>query len=320
MYELRKLRHQHRPVSEFSRKQQLEELLDSRRRRRAPLQEGNHAAENSATPTPHCEREAEESGNVAERARQFASQPAAAEPQSLMPEGVRLEVRGVIERRRVSEVLQGPLMNEMERVLREGLERHRRRQQRRPRPRPRAQHAHGQGSRASLLDAIRNGRQARGHAQQFGSSNSHRRVRFAPPENGQYPVPRRDQSRIIERVRQSPALNSLGPETRDRIVAEIGHLVQQQLVTSALSGEFRGVLELHIQVYAVTLTHQSQFPLMSSLMAICRRGLRGLAKARVLMSFCNQWSAVVDTVPPMQEPGIHKLMVLEIIFDLSYSF
>jgi hypothetical protein len=52
----------------------------------------------------------------------------------------------------------------------------------------------------------------------------------------------------VERLRQSPALNSLGEEARDEIVAEVGSLVSQQLVTSALAGDFRGILELHIQV------------------------------------------------------------------------
>ena len=54
----------------------------------------------------------------------------------------------------------------------------------------------------------------------------------------------RDQSEIMSTLRQSPALNSLDPESRNEIFAEVGNLVQQQLVSSALSGEFRGVLEI----------------------------------------------------------------------------
>ncbi len=69
-----------------------------------------------------------------------------------------------------------------------------------------------------------------------------------PNPDGRYAVPPRDQSGIVQRLRQSPALNSLGVEARDEIVAEVGSLVSQQLVTTALAGEFRGVLELHIQV------------------------------------------------------------------------
>lgn len=232
MFELRKLRHQHRPVSEFCSRQHLETFLSelSKRSKRPP------------PPHPDAAAGSPLENNVAERARQFASQPQAATPQSLMPEAVRLEVRGLFERRRVSEVLQGPLQQEMERVLGEGLERRRRGRQQRRRARGNSG-GHGGGA-GGLLGAIRNGRQ-RG---QNLSQPSRRRVRFVPPEDGRYPMPRRDQSQIVEQLRSSPALNSLDAGARDRIVTEVTHLVQQQMVTSALSGEFRGVLELHIQV------------------------------------------------------------------------
>jgi len=229
MFELRKLRHQHRPVSEFCSRQHLETFLTelSKRSKRPP------------PPQPDAAAGSPLENNVAERARQFASQPQAATPQSLMPEAVRLEVRGLFERRRVSEVLQGPLQQEMERVLSEGLEQRRRGRQQRRRAR-----GNSGGGAGGLLGAIRNGRQ-RG---QNLSQPSRRRVRFVPPEDGRYPMPRRDQSQIVEQLRSSPALNSLDAGARDRIVTEVTHLVQQQMVTSALSGEFRGVLELHIQV------------------------------------------------------------------------
>ena len=57
-----------------------------------------------------------------------------------------------------------------------------------------------------------------------------RHVQFAPAlpvpnADGRYPVPRRDQSIIVDCLRQSPALNSLGEEARDEIVAEVSGLV-----------------------------------------------------------------------------------------------
>lgn len=254
MYELRKLKLQHRPVSEFCNKQHLEQFFSQRCSRQQSVPQPTASAGAAALENAH-----QSQGNVAERTRQFDSQAQAAPVprERLMPEAVQVEVQAVFERQRVSEVLQGPMQQEMERVLQEGLERRRRRQQRRPRHGSRA-HSHGEhGPRSQLLASIRGGsrRSSSRRAQaQAGGARVRSRVRFVPPENGQYPVPRRDQSRIVERVRQSPALNSLGPEARDRVVAEIGHLVQQQLVSSALSGEFRGVMELHIQVYCLCLT------------------------------------------------------------------
>ena len=240
MYELRKLKLQHRPVSKFCDKQHLEHFFGERRKRSPPTSGASATNDENISP------------NVAERARQFDSRSGATtDPQSLMPEGVRLEVRGLFESRRVSGILQSPAIHEeIERSLREGLERRRRRQRGRGRNHSRDHH-HDQGARGGLLAAIRNGRSSRGSPS--AGRRNHARVRFAPPENGQYPVPRRDQSRIVEQVRQSPALNSLDPEERDRVVAEIGHLVQQQLVSSALAGEFRGVLEFHIQVTSLLI-------------------------------------------------------------------
>ena len=61
-------------------------------------------------------------------------------------------------------------------------------------------------------------------------------------------IPRRDQTQIISQLRTSPALNRMDPEQRDELISEISNLVQRRLVTTTLSGELRGVLELHIQV------------------------------------------------------------------------
>ena len=92
------------------------------------------------------------------------------------------------------------------------------------------------------MAAVRSGARSRG-------ASYHRRVRHArPPMDGSYPIPRRNQARILDHLRRSPALNSLDQGAREEIVSEVSNLVHQQLVTSALSGEFRGVLELHIQV------------------------------------------------------------------------
>ena len=61
-------------------------------------------------------------------------------------------------------------------------------------------------------------------------------------------MPHRDQTQIISQLRTSPALNRMDPEQRDELISEISNLVQRRLVTTTLSGELRGVLELHIQV------------------------------------------------------------------------
>ena len=296
MYELRKLKLQHRPVSEFCNKQQLEQFFSQRCSRQLPLvsqpQPTANAVAGTCTATPigvSNEEHTQSQGNVAERTRQFDSQAQAVPvpPQRLRPEAVQVEVQAVFERQMVSEVLQGPLQQEMERVLQEGLERRRSRQQRRPRHRSRAHdHSeHGGRSPAVICSGGRRPSSRRVQAQ-AGGARVRSRIRFVPPENGQYPVPRRDQSRIVERVRQSPALNSLGPETRDMIVAEIGHLVQQQMVTSALSGEFRGVMELHIQVYSYCPTlhccYINAYINCRFLLSACRREPIGSTKAKIL--------------------------------------
>lgn len=248
MFELRKLRLQQRPVSEFCSKQQLERFLTQRNQR----PQGASGATVSDKPT----------NLVAEQARRFADRPQAADPQSLMPEGIRVEVRGLFERRRVSEVLQNPeIQGQLESALREDIARRQRRLQRRVgrRTQARAQHEPDTrgGVEGALLAAMRRGRVRAGTGRRVNPRPTGHHQRRAPPSgqgSRQYPPPpRRDQSQIVEQVRQSPALNSLNPQERDRVVAEIGHLVQQQLVSTALAGEFRGVLELHIQVLEVTV-------------------------------------------------------------------
>ncbi len=212
MYELRRLQHQQRPVSEFDSKQKLEEFFCKR------------------LPPPQLDAQeaAADAASISNRAKQLES--TASKPKDFMPEGIRLEVRGLFDQRRVTETLEGPLREEIDQTLREGLER------RQIRGRNRRSRANGSRHHNTTELTARQARQGRRH------------VRFNPPENGEYPIPQRDQTQIVDNLLQSPALNSLNPEAREEIVSEVRSLVQQQLVTSALSGEFRGVLELNIQV------------------------------------------------------------------------
>ena len=218
MYELRKLKHEHKPVSDFEGKKLLEEHF-----LRFSTKKGTSSASAVAE---------DESGAVLNRAKQLNA--AAGNARTLMPDAIRLEISGLFERRRVSEILHTPeLVHGLERAVQDGAERRDRRPARRPRPQAGAQ---------------------RSHHHVRPQTRPHVRGRARLPLNGQYSTPTRDQSQILEQVRSSPALNSLGPEARDRVVTEIGSLVQQQLVSSALTGEFRGVLELHIQVCLSTVT------------------------------------------------------------------
>lgn len=217
MYELRKLKHQHKPVSDFEGKKLLEEHFQ-----RFSIKKSPPSASVDGT-----------GGDVSNRTKHFRdTEVAGRNARAPMPDAIRLEISGLFERRRVSEVLQSPeLVQGIERAVRDGAERHTRRPARRPRPQPAEPGTHH-------------------HVRSQSRQRVRARARPLPP-NGQYPTPSRDQTRILEQVRSSPALNSLGPEARDRVVAEIGGLVQQQLVSSALTGEFRGVLELHIQVSVI---------------------------------------------------------------------
>ena len=163
-----------------------------------------------------------------------------------MPSSVRLEIRGLIERQQVSEFLNSAHASAIERTLQEGLERRHMRQQRR-----RILSLPGQArqsGRGRQLEELRADPQTQDRAENEISTLATRQ-----PENGQYRMPQRDQSSILRQLQESPALNTLQPGERDRVLSEVDHLVQQHLVTSALSGEFRGVLELHIQVSAPIL-------------------------------------------------------------------
>ena len=244
MFELRKLKHHQKPVSEFSSKQQLEQILVTKCKLPPPNDQAMGAS-------PEINGASGGNSLTHSRVKEFDSIAQAVQtqsPQDLRPESIQLEIRGLFERRVVTGMLQSPVQAELERVVLEQQQRQRRPRRRRARPPPQSQQREAQGARAAgrLMAAIRSGSRSRGASYQ-------RRARaFRPPADGNYPMPRRDQSRILDHLRQSPALNSLDQEAREEIVSEVSNLVHQQLVTSALSGEFRGVLEFHIQVYNVS--------------------------------------------------------------------
>ena len=186
------------------------------------------------------------------RVRQFQSITSASDSgdadsaQEHMPSFIRLEIRGLIERQRVSEMLNSAHADEIGRTLNDALERRERQMQQRRRALPQSRPApQGRSSNSEPHDG-------RGHSALGGAAVVNMRP-MRQPENGQqYPVPQRDQSSILFHLRESPALGYLQPAERDRIVNEVDNLVQQHLVTSTLSGELRGVLELHIQVRRIT--------------------------------------------------------------------
>ena len=235
MFELRKLKHHQRPVSEFSSRQQLEKILLTK------------CKPETATPgdAESAIKDTGASSLTHSRVKEFDSRAQAVQeqsPENLRPESVQLEIRGLFERRVVTGLLQSPIQAELERVIQEQQEGQRRPRRRRARP-PSTRQGDARGAVGRVMAAVRSGARSRG-------ASHHRRARnFQPPADGNYPVPRRDQTRILDHLRQSPVLNSLDQEAREEIVSEVSNLVQQQLVTSALSGEFRGVLEFHIQVY-----------------------------------------------------------------------
>lgn len=230
VYELRKLRHQHKPVSEFDSKRILEEVYE---KRRLPVFSASPPEAVALSEDPHSE--------VGKRVKQLSfitqENAAAASPQQHMPPSVRLEIRGLIERQQVSGFLNSSHASDIDRALQEGLERRHRRHQRRQ-----AHPGQVQGGRERRLGEIRS---------RFTDRENQPSALMPPPRqlrNSQHQLPRRDQSSIVSQLQGSPALNSLQPAERDRVLTEVNQLVQQHLVTSALSGEFRGVLELHIQV------------------------------------------------------------------------
>lgn len=273
MFELRRLSLQQRPVSEFGGKRTLEEHFSKRPQlaKGTPQQQMKNGPESSSIESA-SEEPQESSGQprseelvevmpVASTSinEQLAASEAEGEeqqpsPENLRPEEIRNDMQTLQELRVVQGILQGPIHEQIDQSLREVLAQERQPGHRRSRPRPRPHPARAEESEEGgdemnqnpmgrlLAAASRRQRGARG-----------RRVRFrsqlpTPNSDGRYSVPRRDQGIIVERLRQSPTLNSLGEEDRDEIVAEVGNLVSQQLVTSALAGEFRGILELHIQV------------------------------------------------------------------------
>lgn len=255
VFELRRLSHQQRPVSEFGSKQTL--LQHFANRPQPP------ALALAILATPHAEdgaNAAEAEGeepvmDVSARVQQL--QPRGEEGEVLRPEEILQDMQILQELRVVNAILQGPVHEEIDQALREGMnQRQARRRPRPPRPPPRRVQAHEGGGEegGDEMNQPPVGRLLAANGRSRRQRSSHgRRVRFRPQiptpnTDGRYPVPARDQSMIVQRLRQSPALNSLGDEARDEIVAEVGGLVSQHLVTSALSGEFRGTLELLIQV------------------------------------------------------------------------
>lgn len=147
----------------------------------------------------------------AERERQTL-QLRSGEAECALPSDVYAELARLVQSGRVSDVLGSAVRRQaLEISLAENLERHRARRQ-----------------------------PARRQA-------AHRDVRPRPQPRERYPVPSRDQSRIISQLRDSPGLRRLNPEQRDAILAEVGSLVQRGIVRRTLGGDLRGHLELHIQ-------------------------------------------------------------------------
>lgn len=265
MFELRKLTHHQHPVSAFDSKQTLEEFLSSRQPpppKSAAVGPPQHDHSHPSAPAEAATLPCAAQETVSDRIQQYVPslEP---NPQNLMPDEVRLEMQNLMERQIVHEVLQGPVHEEIDRTLREGMEQRQARRRPRPRPRPRLHVPQaedgdeggdemGRGPARPVGRLLSSSRSTGRRGRASGSSHN-RHVRFVPQiptpnAEGRYPLPRRNQGAIVDQLRQSPALNHLEDETRDEIVAEVSSLVSQQLVTSALSGEFRGVLELHIQV------------------------------------------------------------------------
>lgn len=235
MFELRKLKHHQRPVSEFSGKQQLDQILLAKCK--------------GATSCQETANDAQASNLTQSRVKEFDSRAQATQsqrPQDLMPESIQVEIRGLFARHVVTGMLQSPMQAELERVVEEQRQQQRRPRRRRAQPPQQARHQLETGGAGRVMAAVRNGARSRRFA-----SYRRRAHTYQPPADGHHPMPRRDQARIVDHLRQSPALNSLDQEAREEIVSEVSNLVHQQLVTSALSGEFRGVLEFHIQVTTI---------------------------------------------------------------------
>ncbi len=254
MFELRKLAYQQRPVSEFGGKLTLEQHLANRPQPTsqppAPAPHGDGAETRAAVRYPaRFEGEKPSSLNVSTRVQQL--EPSREESETQRPEEIQQDMHALLELRVVNAILQGPVHEEIDQSLREGMDRNRSHQ--RPRMHSRPPHADGGEEGGDEMNPAPIGRLL-GRSRRLRGGHG-RRVRFRPQiptpnADGRYSVPRRDQNAIVECLRQSPALNSLGEEARDEIVAEVGGLVSQHLVSSALGGNFRGTLELLIQVSA----------------------------------------------------------------------
>lgn len=192
--------------------------------------------------------------NFSEQAQQLRPETEAKMQESFRPSNITLEMQNLTEQRIVNVLLQ-EVGEDIERTLRENMEQQRSRQHQRPRAQQSRRREDGDegGDEMSHTPAPPAGRLLSAGAHNRRHRGSSRRARFRPQPptpnaDGRYPIPRRDQSSIVSQLRQSSTLNSLGEEVRDEVVAEVSNLVSQQLVTSALSGEFRGILEVHIQV------------------------------------------------------------------------
>lgn len=214
MYELRKMKHE-KPVTNT--KENTKKLLE-----KLVLQKDARLTRSAGKKKRKLDKKFEQS---AELCRQ--------ESDSFKPEEVLQEVRGLLEKQRVTEFLQNEIERQhLEQVLVEAIERRQNEQQRRSQRRH-VRFASNESAAASSSPTVSR-----------NSAPSHNQGR-----QQHYCMPRRDQTQIISQLRTSPALNRMDPEQRDELISEISNLVQRRLVTTTLSGELRGVLELHIQVY-----------------------------------------------------------------------
>ena len=217
MYELRKMKHE-KPVTKT--KENTKKLLE-----KLALQKDVRVARSAGKKKKKLAKKFEQSAAAAELTRQ--------ESDSFKPEEVLQEVRGLLEQQRVTEFLQNEIERQhLEQVLMETIECRQNEQQRR------SQRRHVRFANNESVAA------APGSIFSRNSVPSHDQGR-----QQHYRIPRRDQAQIISQLRTSPALNRMDPEQRDELISEISNLVQRRLVTTTLSGELRGVLELHIQVY-----------------------------------------------------------------------
>ena len=222
MYELRRISHKCKPVSRHDQRDALEALLQRRSElvsRCETTQEDLACAVKNATLTTagreNCTGTDADVENDSER--------------SFRPESVVIEVRGLFEQRPVSSLLESTFRSSLERALRQ-TERQRRRRSR-PTPAPRRR-----GGPAPQLAT--NGR-ARAR-----SPRSARRTASRPvhrPANGSPPAP----DGLQEHVEQMQ---------RNEALVEINELLQQQVVTHLLAGEFHGVLEVHLRVGRFMIT------------------------------------------------------------------